>query len=589
MCGLVGIVSNNLVYGDLKVFSNMFRMNVIRGVHGSGIMRGVLKTRQIDDNRFKERPTIFYDKGVIKPDAFLDHLAEIKSRSYKHTTMDIFYAGHARQKTVGAETDANCHPFDTQRIIGMHNGTINGLYPHAKDFDTDSEALIHHISDVGLSKAIEDFKKHHGAIALAFWDKESEAFVLYRNHQRPLWCAYNVGFGNLLYASNPFIIEAAADEGNMRLETRPWQLEPGHALYLFADNRKKWTKENTKFVKIDKVYNHNVTKNESQPAGSPTRNANHVPTPASTPIHQVSSEDEKKTTNTTNQISVAKPEKDSAENKPENVSSNLVALRKRAAERRRAAAEKHMQTIHDHGTGTDLSDILPFNRPDDTTIKHSPTIAAKDTTLAAQLQVEEQIARDAFGDYSASRTTHYKPQSLTNVLLLEDKRQEKSVGDLIREKGDDSPADSALKDQLTAALKGTHIEGNWLFVGPNHRIMTFEEYQKLLDKTGCGGCAEVPDVYYEITTYGEEPTVYWTSAEEYVCGDCASTPGIREFLPACVQQHLEWIVDENEEDDKKEHDANKFQHRLAICPETGEILEDDNDEQHTLPARPTVH
>lgn len=174
MCGLVG-VAGRLAFKDVKVFKELLYADRLRGSDSVGV--GIVTGDQIR--------TL---KGPMEPATFLD-LKKVDD-ALKPTANVLM--GHNRAATRGKVNVSNAHPWNTGRILGAHNGTLD--YSCLKDLennyegDTDSEQLINTIHSLGGNIA-DALALTSGAWALSIYDKEDETINLVRNDQRPLfWC-----------------------------------------------------------------------------------------------------------------------------------------------------------------------------------------------------------------------------------------------------------------------------------------------------------------------------------------------------------------------------------------------------------------
>ena len=366
MCGLVGIISNNTIKRDWSIFFNMLRMNVIRGEHGTGVVRGT-KTKHEKKTTYR---TLF-DKKDQTPDVFIQE-ALIENRPILDFDKDdVYYMGHCRAKTIGDINTKNCHPFNFKNIIGMHNGTIHGNYPNKKEFETDSEALFALINEVGFKEAINQFNQatYNPAWALTWYNKKEKSVNIYRNRQRPLWCAYSADEQTFLYSSNKYIIKAVTQEAKLRLETEPWELQPHHHLRFFINtDLLRWTGANSEsetFVPTARVYSSSGWRGHNYPNNNT----------------QIAHKKKHETTNAKNESTNAKRKTN------EEGSNNSV---------------QHL-----------LPTILPFNPSNDNQSRNR-----SDAPVSSSHEHIEAAAREAFGEYSAS-PSEQKPDDSTFHSLVQ--------------------------------------------------------------------------------------------------------------------------------------------------------------------------
>lgn len=193
MCGLVGAIGT-LYKKDEEMFQDMLVMDVVRGPHSTGVIAA--------DHAGKWA----YAKSALMPHDFF------QLKAYKDAMVGInaLLMGHNRWATIGKINTANAHPFDHGGIVGMHNGTLIRWRESLKDvrnFDVDSDALIYNIDEFGVHDTLPNVD---GAWALAWYDKEAKTLNLKRNDQRPLYFAYRQDKKAMFYASEPWMITAAA-------------------------------------------------------------------------------------------------------------------------------------------------------------------------------------------------------------------------------------------------------------------------------------------------------------------------------------------------------------------------------------------
>lgn len=119
--------------------------------------------------------------------------------------------GHLRKKSIGANTTKNAHPFNYNKLIGCHNGTINNYMGLAnmynikhKNYDTDSQVLFQALSKEFTDGQYPDvFESYDGAAAVLFTLENSNELYAYRDNERPLYYGFsdkNMYISSLEYA-----------------------------------------------------------------------------------------------------------------------------------------------------------------------------------------------------------------------------------------------------------------------------------------------------------------------------------------------------------------------------------------------------
>jgi hypothetical protein len=122
--------------------------------------------------------------------------------------------GHNRWATQGKVNTLNAHPFHVGGIVGAHNGTLTNKYvlPDAKDFDVDSENLIHVMDKIGVPEAIGMVA---GAWALVWYNTELGTINFLRNEERPLY--FTMTEDNVIFwASERWMLEVALSRESVK-------------------------------------------------------------------------------------------------------------------------------------------------------------------------------------------------------------------------------------------------------------------------------------------------------------------------------------------------------------------------------------
>jgi len=177
MCGICGVSINTKEKENLSLATGMFRSllaeNTSRGKHSTGIV-------YLSSNKYQ------MVKGV---------LPGTEAQNFVHPSRDnTGFLGHTRFATVGnINNRKNIHPFETEHIIGVHNGTIFN-YKHLKrqfelepKGDCDSEIIFCLIDKLG----IEGLKHVEGTYMLAYIYKDKPDIIhLFTNGSKPLLCIY---------------------------------------------------------------------------------------------------------------------------------------------------------------------------------------------------------------------------------------------------------------------------------------------------------------------------------------------------------------------------------------------------------------
>jgi hypothetical protein len=192
MCGLVG-VAGFIGLNEEKALRNMLVFDTIRGEHSTGIA-SVKSNGEVDVCKEVGNPyNLFYSKDFIDTMKYFSRVL----------------IGHNRWATMGKIDKNSAHPFDLGHIVGVHNGTLRNkhILDDSRFYDVDSENLYHHIQKFGARDAIKNL---NGAWSLVWWDKRDTTLNFLRNEERPMWTCTSKDTRTLLWASEPWMLEAAA-------------------------------------------------------------------------------------------------------------------------------------------------------------------------------------------------------------------------------------------------------------------------------------------------------------------------------------------------------------------------------------------
>lgn len=190
MCGIVLVGSSTfLSLTEVSLFENLLYMDVIRGVHGTGVIAGY----HFSDTKLNYAIS---GKSAEASPAFMasDTWSSIKQQEYKTTINTVakknpyFLVGHNRHATCGAKTAENAHPFVNGPVTLVHNGTLKNqsLLPNDKPYEVDSENICYSINAIGAAETIQ---KLNGAFTLIWHDDRDKTLNIIRNEQRPFHLA----------------------------------------------------------------------------------------------------------------------------------------------------------------------------------------------------------------------------------------------------------------------------------------------------------------------------------------------------------------------------------------------------------------
>lgn len=229
MCGLVG-VAGDIDAKIIKMFNDMMIFNTTRGRDSTGVASVARGSNAFD---------------LFKMTVHASVLQEFKGYDRVVTPGRKALIGHARSATVGTVSVGNAHPFEFDKIIGAHNGTIpyhaKSDLPRHNEFGTDSEALFNSINDRGVSETIGSLTG--GAYALTWFDAENNTMNLLRNDERPLVFGVINDGKTLVWASEPYFIRAACMRHNIEHEK--------NLFVLPVDRHYRWVIPNDSRSKIE--------------------------------------------------------------------------------------------------------------------------------------------------------------------------------------------------------------------------------------------------------------------------------------------------------------------------------------------------
>jgi len=231
MCGLIGFTGMFVTKNDMTIWKTLFMMNTLRGAHGCGtVMTFDKKNKAYYKWDHSELPSSAY---IFTPE-FHKFMNEDRIKSLM---------GHSRHATVGKIEVANNHPFKTNSLLGMHNGTITGKFKDSDKYETDSEAFYNLLDsnskapDKGIKETLESVYKDSTsmAYALQWYDRRDDCIRLIRNHSRTLFIARHKQTSKLWWASERGFLTAALDRAN---DLKDYEIEPvpPHALITIDPN-----------------------------------------------------------------------------------------------------------------------------------------------------------------------------------------------------------------------------------------------------------------------------------------------------------------------------------------------------------------
>jgi predicted glutamine amidotransferase len=206
MCGLVGVMSSNMLPKHKGVLHDLLYLDTFRGKDSTG----VAAIRSNADTHILKSTVPGYE--FVEGPKLDQHLR----------LTDFLWLGHNRYGTVGRNCKTNAHPFEILDedgaclLVGAHNGTLKNKHvlTDSAKFGTDSEALY---NEIALTSVEEAIAKVEGAWALTYYDHIAEEFRVVRNKERPLFYAWSEDKKTLFWASEVWMLRIATQRADVKL------------------------------------------------------------------------------------------------------------------------------------------------------------------------------------------------------------------------------------------------------------------------------------------------------------------------------------------------------------------------------------
>src|SRR5260221_5632092 len=222
MCGIIGIIANKPVSGEL--IAGLQRLEY-RGYDSAGI--ATLRNGHIDRRRAEGK------------------LCNLVARLDREPVQGTIGIGHTRWATHGQPTETNAHPIATDRVAVVHNGIIENFQAlrreltglgYAFETQTDTEAvtiLATHYLKQGLSPAqavARTLDRLEGAFALVFLFAGEHDLLICARRGSPLAIGY--GRGEMFIGSDAMAL-APLTRRIAYLEEGDWAVVTSHGVKIF--------------------------------------------------------------------------------------------------------------------------------------------------------------------------------------------------------------------------------------------------------------------------------------------------------------------------------------------------------------------
>ena len=249
MCGIIGVLSTEGAVKShvrKKFFTQALYADALRGFDSTGIFCAGELGKSWEKGVGCD--TIYHKRALAASD-FLS--MDITNSIIKGSEKYSFMIGHNRWATKGGVRDDTSHPFDFEKVIGVHNGTLLSTYnlKGGRGFEVDSQALYNAFNSEGHRDTLP---KLDGAFALAWYNKVTNNLYLCRNEERPLHLATEKGSDTVYIASEREMLLWLLSRNKIEVEDIK-SLGVGELLTFSAEKVSDYTTEKIK-LKEPTVY-----------------------------------------------------------------------------------------------------------------------------------------------------------------------------------------------------------------------------------------------------------------------------------------------------------------------------------------------
>lgn len=226
MCGLYGIIGKGIIKLDHEVFRALGIVSLLRGMDGAGIFETNSGSNR-DDKFHKVGGDFTYLLYDMQYEYQKDREGKRKLRKEHFLTSTIpdMIMGHNRAATRGGYHADNSHPFNLERYVAAHNGTLVDKDFQSKDI-TDSELMFREMEASGIVEVLSKLSPQ-SAWALTIWDKVEKKLIFGRNALRGLYFTVH---------NDRRVMYWASEEGILNYVLKKYDINHG-TIFQFATDR----------------------------------------------------------------------------------------------------------------------------------------------------------------------------------------------------------------------------------------------------------------------------------------------------------------------------------------------------------------
>jgi asparagine synthetase B (glutamine-hydrolysing) len=260
VCGHCGVIGPGINSWDLSIVRDLLTVSALRGEDSTGVLQGLAQ------NWFGHDKIDYVIEKMASESLYFKwyHLKSSKgNKRLLNSVSDNFICCHVRAATKGSIVDENAHPFEFEKFIGMHNGTLREKkYEDSKTNKTDSELMFKDMDERGIIPVLESLDPF-SAYAIVLFNKENGEISFVRNSQRTLYYAIHATRSVLYYASEIWMLREMAARNTEKLykdtvyEFKPDIIYTFHPQDFKAKDIMPFVQTPYKAKKFETTYNQN--------------------------------------------------------------------------------------------------------------------------------------------------------------------------------------------------------------------------------------------------------------------------------------------------------------------------------------------